>query len=133
VTRPEEDKLKRVPFTIGILPAGISTAFLADVPAYLQEREIPIYLANTVSQQIDITMHTDGLEVVYVPQSMKIENSAGSFALECREEEGKLSMKKSFALGKPEYGPQDWRQLRELLLANSHEKNKRLLFRKGKE
>jgi hypothetical protein len=126
---PEPDDHDRISLLFRQPSEGILRLLPGDVHLYHQRRSSPVHLPSNVGQSITVRIDADNLEAVFLPVGQNISNGCGNFALSVEEDDGKLMIQRSLTLKKAVYDPDDWQDLRSLLLSDSHERNRTVLLR----
>jgi len=130
---PEEDDYGRVPLKIGVPSGGISGRLPDDVHLYHQKRFSPIVFPGLMSQQVELKLNTEGIEIVLKPENRQIENQAGNFEITVLEKDDYIVINRRLSLIKTEFAPGEWPILKELLLADYHERNQDILLKLKKD
>ena len=124
----EPDDFDRVPLVIADLESGVFSALPRDVRVAEAERGTPVVLPSPLVQSLHVVIETEGVELVRVPDEVSLENAAGSFRLAVERSDDELILTRTLALTRDEYSAADWPDLRALLLAERHERNRTLLI-----
>jgi len=127
--KPENDDFDRLALNIGNPEGGVYDHLPDDITFYESERTSPISLQCLMRQNVELRIRLKGLEPVYLPDEQKIENGAGSFSVTVNDSERRISIIREIYFPETIYGPELWPDLRNLLLADNHKKNRLLLFK----
>ncbi|UCF66201.1 MAG: DUF3857 domain-containing protein [Acidobacteriota bacterium] len=110
-------------------PGAVSSLFEdSAVRMYEQQRGSAAYLPSMTEQIVELHLDFGDLKPVHIPVPRALENWAGEFTSDASEAEGKITLKQRLFLSRKTYPPERWDELRALLLADSHERGRRLLF-----
>jgi hypothetical protein len=126
---PDRDNYGRVRFVLGQPEHGLLSKLPADIHVHEADRGSPVQLTSRMEQQIEFELNLDGLDVVYVPESVSIENEAGRFELVTEQSGDRLLVNRFITLSSRSYSPELWPQVRELLLAETQLKNRLILLK----
>jgi hypothetical protein len=127
--KPDLDAYDRIPLLIGAPSDGIAGALPDDVQLFHQQRTSPVRLPSRMSQLVEIRLDMKGLETVYLPSDQTIDNGAGSFAVTVEADSNRIKIVRELVLTKTVYEAEEWPDLRVLLLADQHERNRTLLLK----
>lgn len=127
--KPEEDDLGRLSFEIGEPDGGLFAHLPDDVHLYQQRRNSSIGLQGLMSQKVTLKLDLKDMDIVYLPNEQTVENLAGSFTITVVQKDDHLTIMRELNLAKTDYRPDEWLALRELLLADRHERNRTLLMK----
>jgi hypothetical protein len=129
VEKPETDDLGRLKLNFGQPTGGLFERLPDDVQLYRNHRESIIDLPGPMIQKLEFRIDTKDIEIMYYPEEYIIENEAGSFSISTDVKNDRLSISKTLDLAKTVYSPDEWPQLRMLLLAEKSERNNTLIFK----
>jgi hypothetical protein len=124
------DDFGRTVLSIGEPEGGIISHLPAQAELFRKELRSSIYLPYLMNQKIEIRLDTTGHQIVYRPEDVSLKNAAGSFSLTTVIKNGQMVLVRELHLEKTLYQPADWRELRDLLLAEC-QKNNGLIILKG--
>lgn len=124
----DEDDFGRIPVTLGDPAGGLLDRLPSDVHLNAQERGASLLFPGLLAQEVRVTLETGDLEVVRLPDEVAIENAAGVFRLSVTRDEGEVAVTRKLALHRAAFSAQEWPEVRALLLAERHERNRTLLF-----
>jgi hypothetical protein len=125
----EPDVLGRVRLAVAD-PGEVATVLdHASVHVHEETRESAIDLPTPIEHRVELRLDPGEFEVVFVPETRTLTNSAGRFAIEAGEEEGEIRLVRQLDLAKRRYAPGEWADLRALLLADGHEGSRLLLLK----
>ncbi len=127
--KPEPDDQDRLRLVLAEPSGGIFDLLPHDVHLYDQERASPVRMASLMKQTIELSLDLSGLDVVYCPSSQTMENDAGRFSVTVDKVEDHITITREIELTQTLYQPEEWPELRALLLADSHERNRTLLVK----
>jgi hypothetical protein len=127
--KPELDDADRILLLLGEPSDGIAGMLPDDVRFFQQQRNSPVRLPSKMSQKIEIRLEMKGLEAIYQPAVLMIDNGAGSLAVTVEADDDRITIVRKLVLMKSVYEAEDWPDLRALLLADQHERNQTLLLK----
>jgi len=82
-----------------------------------------------MNQKVEIRLNLKGSEIVYMPSDQRLENKAGKFNISVSRKDDRIIIRRELNLAKTIYQPDEWPDLRKLLLADRHERNRTLLLK----
>jgi hypothetical protein len=124
----EPDDHGRCALEVGDPSGSVLSRMPADVHLYAAERESPVILCSPLRQTLTLRIMLEDTEAVYVPEDVSISNAVGRFSLTAKsDDDGTLTLKRALELESSRFEPSQWPALRELLLAETHERNRTLL------
>lgn len=123
------DTLGRLPVVIGSPAGGLQEALPHDVDLSHAERGAPVRLPCKMKQVVRVTLALGGLEVVRLPEPVKLANDSGSFELTVERQGHKVTVIRTIRLTQIDVAPEQWPALRELLLAEADAGNRTVLLR----
>ncbi len=129
----EPDDFDRIPLLIGEPSEGIARILPDDVRVYHQRRLSPVRLPTPVSQSVEIRVSTEGLRTAYLPPGMNLNNVAGEFTTSTTLKDDQVIIGRTLSLKRATYEAAEWSDLRSLLLAGRHDRNRTLLFRAAED
>jgi hypothetical protein len=124
----EPDSLGRLPVVIGTPAGGLISSLPYDVHLDLAERGAPVRLSDAVTQSVRVTLDLAELDVVRLPEPKMLENGAGRFELTVDREGDKVRIIRTVTLTKAYFTAEEWPDLREILLAETHDANQTILL-----
>ncbi len=133
IEKPEQDDNGRISFTIGNPTGGIFDQLPGNIRLTDQTSEVNILLKNPVTETVSINLKLDDIDLVYKPESKSFTNDCGSFELTVAEDNNRLTIKRKISLAKDRYTPEDWDDLRQLLLAHGNKKYNTVIFKTGSD
>ena len=108
------------------LPAGIHWKALQ---LYRKNRTTPLFLPFPFLEHTEISLSIpSGIDVLWLPQSMAVQNEVGEFLVEVRKEEDKIKMKKRLIINIPVIMPEQYNMLRDIFTAMMARKNNVVLL-----
>ncbi|MBZ0263649.1 DUF3857 domain-containing protein [bacterium] len=125
---PEKDDFDRMVFDLGSPGMGILYNLPGDIHLEDDSRTAPIQFFGKMEQNISFTVDKGKADVFHLPESFEIKNDAGMFTLTVEQNGDKISYSRSLKFNENSYDAKMWKQVRALLLAEKHEKNRRLYF-----
>jgi len=125
----DEDNYGRLQIIIGEPKGGLFDKLPSNVDLAIEFREAPVILAGLLHQKISFRLETDGLEIEHSPDESQIENDTGEFQLSNEKREDCVIINRDLTLFSFRYDSEDWYSLRELLLTDRSERNRKLLVR----
>jgi hypothetical protein len=128
--KPENDNFGRIMIKIGEPAGGLFEHLPEDATLYDGRRSSPVQLQCLLTQKIKLDFEFEGLEPIYLPGDSSLSSEAGDFAIKITGEGDHLSITRDLKLIKTSYSPDEWTELRALLLADRHDRNRTLLFKK---
>jgi len=123
------DDRDRIELTLGESTCGILANLPSNIELYHNQRTSPMHFPGPMSQNIELTLNLDGLELLHYPENNSLENETGSFAVNSIETEKKLIVIRSLKLSKSDYTAEEWLPLRTLLLADRNDGNRLILVK----
>lgn len=125
----EPDELGRTRIEIGDPDGGVADALPGDVHAYGATRSSPVLLPCPMSETVTVRIRPGDLEVVRLPDNQLLENATGRFALTVTEDDdGWIEISRELAISTSTIPAARWSELRSLLLAHAHERNRTILL-----
>lgn len=125
----EPDERGRIRLEIGDPAGGIAEALPADVHVSSATRGAPVRLPGALSETVTVRLHPGDLEVVRLPSDDLVENRTGRFALTVEEDQdGWIEVSRELEIESSTIPADRWHELRSLLLAASHERNRVILL-----
>ena len=125
----DEDEQGRIPFELKDPAKGILATLPADIHVASAERGTPAILPGYLTQEIEVTLELNGLETVYVPEEVTLENEAGVFKMNVEQDGDKLILRRVLSIRTLHQPAEKWNELRTLLLAETSARNRVLLFK----
>ncbi|MCB2212167.1 DUF3857 domain-containing protein [bacterium] len=130
VPKADCDNLGRMPVVVGAPGGGLMDLLPGYVPLHIADRGTPVPLPGSGEQMVKLQLDVSGFDVVRVPESMAINNEAGSFELTVEQDGDMITLNRYLKVNKSLYGVEEWPQLRELLLAEESASNQTILLTK---
>jgi hypothetical protein len=129
IEEQKKDDQGRVRLVIGEDPAG---GIMARIPSSLhlshEERTSPVVLPVAMSRNIRLIIKAPGLEPVYLPEDIEINNIAGSFLLKAEESSGSVIINRELSLDSRIVPAESWVLLRALLLEDADLRNRTVIL-----
>jgi hypothetical protein len=127
--KPKPDDLDRLKFAIGEASGGITDRLPGDMRLFHQKRFSPVYLPGLMNRKVELKLNLKGSKIVYMPSDQTMENEAGKFNISVSREDDRIIVRRELNLAKTIYQPDEWPDLRKLLLADCHERNRTLFLK----
>jgi hypothetical protein len=127
--RPESEDTSRIVLAIGKPKGGIVDNLPRDVLLVQADRLSAIRLPFIMSQRVELKLDFANSPVIFSPEIESIENAAGRFSVASKIIDSQLVVVREFSLAKTNYLPAEWPLLRQLLLAESHDKNSLVILK----
>lgn len=131
LAKPEADDRGCVPIVVGNPVGGIIDNLPSDVQAYIPQRGSSVRLPCLMDQRIELRLDLGSWRVVFSPADQTVENAVGRFTVSSVTRDSQLVVVRELHLIKAVIGPDEWPSLRQLLLAESHEKNRTILLKEA--
>ena len=131
--KPEPDDQGCVSFVLGNPVGGIVDNLPSDIQVYIPERHSSVRLPFLMNQKIEFRLNLASWKAVFYPADQTIENAAGRFTVTSTVKDSQLVVIRELNLTKAVSKPEEWPLLRQLLLAENHEKNRTVLLKAVKE
>ncbi len=129
IAKPDPDDYGRIAFVIGKPVGGIIDHLPADVQLYVSDRQSAVTLPYPMTQKVEFRLDLKPWQVVYRPTDVKIENAAGQFSVTALVQDSQLVVVRTLKLSKTTLKPEEWPMLRQLLLAENHDRNRTILLK----
>jgi len=141
VEAPEPDDQGRIELAVGDPPGAVLDRLPGDSHLYSADRGSPLTLPGPMSQKVRLRLRIGESEVVRLPEPRSIENSVGRFSLTVEEDDDWVTVTREIAIGDPEaeveplepgamiVAPEQWPELRELLLEETDRANRSVFLR----
>lgn len=126
---PEADDRGRVALVLGDPAGGLMENLPDDIALYHNQRQSPVRLRGLLLQSVEFVLDTAGVEVIYQPQGEMLHNDCGHAEITCSESAGRIKLTRQTKLARSWYEPEEWSDLRELLLVETNERNRTLLLK----
>ncbi len=123
------DNEDRIELTLGESTCGILANLPSGIELYHNQRTSPMHFPCLMSQNIELTLNLEGLDLIHYPEDTSIENEAGNFAVNSVKTDKKLIIARSLVLTKTDYTAEEWLPLRTLLLADRNDGNRLILVK----
>ena len=120
VAEEDENGIKR--WVLGPVNAGVLPA---DVHVTDQTRTSPVIIGSNLRNVVSVRLKSDG---VSMPESMTLDNEAGTFTVEVFEEYGWSVVERTLELKQDRYEADQWPALRALLLEEQDPRYGTILF-----
>ncbi|MDP8208199.1 MAG: DUF3858 domain-containing protein [Candidatus Electryonea clarkiae] len=127
--QPEPDEFDRIRINFGDPAGGLMDNMPHDLHLYEENRSSPVYLPGNMQQSIRVSMDDSEEHTLILPGNKEITNDAGSFKLTIEKSGKKVTITREIQLNKTVYAPEEWKMLRELLLAEKHERNRSIFIK----
>jgi len=99
------------------------------VTLHQETRESDIHLPAPVVMELELHVGPGDLETLHLPAPARLENGAGTWHLEVKEEEDEVVLVRRLELPMNHYPAARWPDLRALLLADENRAGRILLFK----
>jgi len=129
IPKQEAADTNRISLTIGKPKGGIVDNLPRDVQLFQKDRLSTIRLPMIMSQTVEVRLDIAPSQIVYSPVTETIENEAGRFSVASEIKDSQLVVMRKLSLVKTSYLPAEWPLLRQLLLAESHDKNNLVILK----
>jgi len=123
----ERDALGRLRLEAGGSSEIAALLERAEVRLWEENRGSDVRFPAAVEQRVELRLDPGDLALVRLPRATAVENGAGSFSLVVTDEDGEVTLRRGLVLRKSIYTPEEWPELRALLLAEE-DKSSRLLL-----
>ncbi len=134
--KPDNDDLDRIMLTFGEPLDGIIDQLPEGTNLFDSQRTadllINTFALSTMDQALEINLDLEGLELVDYPDDLTIENDAGSFSITATKDDHKLKISRKLD-GIHSIDAKDWPALRQLLLAETHDRNQTIYLKLKEE
>lgn len=127
--KPEPDDQGCVVLVLGKPIGGIVDHLPSDIQAYILQRRSSVRLPFLMDQKIEFRLNLAPWKTVFYPVNQTIENAAGQFTVSSEVKDSQLVVIRELKLTKAVFKPEEWPLLRQLLLAENHEKNRTILLK----
>ncbi|MDY0110745.1 MAG: DUF3857 domain-containing protein [Candidatus Krumholzibacteria bacterium] len=101
---------------LGAPQGGARDALPRDVHVVDAQRTSPVLLAAPFVQIVAVRLRLDGREVRHLPSERRLDNRAGTFAVDAVNSDDWLTYRRTLELSQGRIEPRDWPDLRALLL-----------------
>lgn len=141
IDAPEPDDQGRIELAVGDPTGGVLDRLPPDVHLYSATRGSPLALLGPMSQKVTLRLRIGESEAARLPEPRSLENSVGRFSLTVVEEDDWVTVTRELAIGDPEakvepweagpmiVAPDQWPELRELLLEETDRANRSVFLR----
>lgn len=133
LAKPEPNDQGDVPLVLGNPVGGIIDNLPSGIEMVVPKRWSSVYLPFPMTQRIELRLNLRSWKAAFVPVNQTIENVVGRFAVTSEIKDSQLIVIRVLQLTKTVIGPEEWPLLRQLLLAENHEKNRTILLTATKE
>jgi hypothetical protein len=124
----KRDELGRVALLLGASAGGIGGSLPHDVVLHEDRRSMPVRGVSG-EHTVRVRLELGGLEVVHLPESIEIENEAGSFRLDVKRGEKDVVYTATVRVKPGDVPASAWPSLRTLLLAERDKARRAVLLR----
>jgi len=131
--KPDDDDYGRLALEIGDPAGGLFEHLPEDIKLYENKRLSPVNLQCLMQQKVEFRFRLKGMEAVYLPSAQQIENKAGRFSLTVDNGEQLIAVNRELSFPAATYDANIWPDMRILLLADSHRKNRIMLFKEAED
>ena len=129
IEKLEPDENGRNTIVIGKVTGGIFDQLPENLRITDQAHEQNILIDEPIIEKASIILKLDDINLICKPENKTITNECGTFELIVNEANKRLMISREIQLHKDRYTSKDWPQLRQLLLAYSHERNNTIMFK----
>lgn len=141
VEEPEPDDRGRIELGVSDPPGGVLDRVPGSAHLYDAERGSPLALLGPMRQKVTLRLRIGEREVVRIPEASELENGVGRFSLTVEEEGDWITLVREIEVGHDrvdaepwEQGatviaPEQWPELRGLLLEEADRSNRAILLR----
>ncbi len=126
----EVDPYGRHSLSIDEPAGGVFDRLPEDIELCVEERNSPVRLPGLMEQIVEVSLDSEGWDIVYQPSPRALENDAGGFHIKVEEKDGRRVVTRQLRLTKASCPAADWPQLRALLLADRSERNRTVLLKR---
>jgi len=123
------DKMDRMELSLGESSCGILANLPDNIELFHNLRTSPMHFPCPMSQNIELTLNLEGLDLIAYPEDNQIENEVGNFVIHSTKTDKKLTVSRSLVLSKINYTAEEWLPLRTLLLADRNDNNRLILIK----
>jgi hypothetical protein len=128
--KPKAGDAGHLMLRFGDPPDGILGSLPGDVELHNAIRTSDIYLDGDINQIVKIKLDLDELEVLYHPENKMIRNNIGEFSIDSQQDDNYLVISRRVVVEKgPHLDAEDWPELRQLLLAETHDRNQTIYLK----
>ena len=127
--KPEKDDYDRLPFKTGNPVGGIYDHLPENISLYDAGHLSPISLQCLMRCAVELRIALKGMQAVYIPSDMKMENKAGGVAVTVKRDDDRIDIRRELYISRVEFEPALWPDLRNLLLLDSNERNRTVLLK----
>jgi len=124
----DADDLGRTTVVLGTPSGGLLDGFAPATETAVPSRETPLCLPNEGVERITLRIEIGEREVLYAPQPLELQNSAGRFSLMVDRDDRSISVLRELELA-GRFEPGQWNELRSLLLEASAPRSRTILLR----
>jgi hypothetical protein len=129
LTPDDPDERGRTRFLVGDPSGGILSILAGDVVLHQGSRESPVSLVAPVRQSVILRLARGDGDVLRVPGEETIENQVGGFSVSVEEDDDWITVTRELRIGKTTVEPDRWPELRALLVAETHPRNRTILVK----
>lgn len=133
MTKPEPNDQGYIPFVLGNPVGGIIDNLPSGIEMVVPTRWSSVYLPFPMTQRIELRLNLRSWPAAFFPVNQTIENAVGRFAVTSEVKDSQLVVIRALQLTKAVIGPDEWPLLRQLLLAENHEKNRTILLKETRK
>ncbi|NMC44178.1 MAG: DUF3857 domain-containing protein [candidate division Zixibacteria bacterium] len=133
LAKPEPNDLGAVPLVLGNPIGGIIDNLPSGIEMVVPKRWSSVYLPFPMTQRIELRLNLRSWQAAFFPVNQTIENAVGRFTVASEVKDSQLVVIRALQLTKTIIEPEEWPLLRQLLLADSHEKNRTILLKEIKK
>ncbi|MEW5925323.1 MAG: DUF3858 domain-containing protein, partial [Candidatus Zixiibacteriota bacterium] len=127
--KPDKDDYDRLPIKTGNPVGSIYDHLPENTSLYDAGQTSPVNLQCLMRYAVELRIKLNGMRPVYLPAEIKMENKAGGFEIKVKQDENRIDIRRELNISRVDFEPALWSDLRNLLLLDSNERNRRLLFK----
>ncbi len=125
----DADEFGRIPVHFGEPKGGIIDRLPSDVHLYDEKRGSTVFLPGALTQTVQVRLEVGHGEIVYKPEDVILDNLAGKFTIKCEMDGDVLVITRKLELRQSNYIGEEWSALRNLLLAETDQRNSMVLLK----
>ncbi len=129
VDKSEPDDQGRTAFAVGSPSGAVMDNLPGNVTLYMERRSSPVLLASPLTQRVQLRIKAGDHEVIRLPEAREVTNGVGSFAVTVEEDDDWITIERTLKLTATTIKPDEWPQLRALLLEETDAGNAAILLK----